>query len=127
MSETSTSETPVSPYAGFTPLSPSDEKTWSALIHLGGIFLGVIAPLVGYLLFRYRGPFIKEHSTAALNWQISLVIYYFVGYVLSIIGIGVLIVLAAAVLQITFGIIAAVRANRGQLYTYPLAIKFVTN
>ncbi len=127
MSQVNPESTPVSPYAGFTPLSPSDEKTWAALIQLGGIFIGVVAPLVGYFLFRFRGPFIKEHTIAALNWQISLVIYYFVGYVLSIIGIGVLIVLAAAVLQITFGIIAAVRANRGQLYTYPLAIKFVTN
>ena len=40
--------------------------------------------------------------------------------------IGFLILLAAWVLSIVFSIMAAVAANQGQLYTYPLSIKFVS-
>lgn len=115
----------VSPYAGFTPLSPSDEKLWSALIQLSGLVLNFFGPLVGYLLLRQRGPFVREHSVSALNWQLSLLIYYFVGYILSLVLVGFVILGAAAVLNIVFSIMAAMHAHRGQLYVYPLAIKFL--
>jgi uncharacterized Tic20 family protein len=115
----------VSPYAGFTPLSPSDEKLWSALIQLSGLVLNFFGPLVGYLLLRQRGPFVREHSVSALNWQLSLVIYYFVGYVLTLVLVGWLVLAAAAVLNIVFSILAAMHAHRGQLYVYPLSIKFI--
>lgn len=115
----------VSPYAGFTPLSPSDEKLWSALIQLSGLVLNFFGPLVGYLLLRQRGPFVREHSVSALNWQLSLLIYYVVGYILSLVLVGFVILGAAAVLNIVFSIMAAMHAHRGQLYVYPLAIKFL--
>jgi hypothetical protein len=115
----------VSPYAGFTPLSPSDEKLWSALIQLSGLVLNFFGPLVGYLLLRQRGPFVREHSVSALNWQLSLLIYYFVGYILSLVLVGFVILGAAAVLNIVFIILATMHAHRGQLYVYPLSIKFL--
>lgn len=115
----------ISPYAGFTPLSPSDEKLWSALIQLSGLVLNFFGPLVGYLLLRQRGPFVREHSVSALNWQLSLVIYYFVGYVLTLVLVGWLVLAAAAVLNIVFSILATMHAHRGQLYVYPLSIKFI--
>jgi uncharacterized Tic20 family protein len=115
----------VSPYAGFTPLTPSDEKLWSALIQLSGIFVYVAGPLIGYLLLRQRGPFVREHSVSALNWQLSVVLYSFVGSLLLVAFVGGLILLAVAVLNIVFSIMAAIHAHRGQLYVYPLAIKFI--
>ena len=115
----------VSPYAGFTPLTPSDEKLWSALIQLGGIFIYFASPLVGYLLLRQRGPFVREHSVAALNWQLSLLLYSFVGSILLFAVVGGIVLFALAVLNIVFSILAAMHAHRGQLYTYPLSIKFI--
>jgi len=115
----------VSPYAGFTPLNPSDEKLWSALIQLSGLALNFFGPLVGYLLLRQRGPFVREHSVSALNWQLSLLIYYFVGSILSLILVGFVILGAVTVLNIVFSIMAAMHAHRGQLYVYPLSIQFL--
>jgi len=117
----------TSPYAGFTPLTPSDEKLWATLVQLGGALFGFVVPLVGFLVLRARGPFIREHTTAALNWQITLVLAYFVGVVTSVLFVGFLIIAAAGVLQLVLGIIAALRAYSGQLYVYPLAIKFIQN
>lgn len=121
-----TAAEPVSPYAGFTPLTPSDEKLWSALIQIGGIGSGFIVPLLGLLLLGKRGPFVREHAISALNWQITLVLIYFVSSILMIVIIGYLTLIAALVLSIVFGIIAAQHAHRGQLYRYPLAITFVS-
>jgi uncharacterized Tic20 family protein len=107
------------------PMRPEDEKLWATLIHVGGILLSFVAPLVGYLVLKDRGPFVREHSRVALNFQLTMVIAYVIGGATSFLGIGVLITLAAAIVVIVFGIIAALAANRGEYYKYPLTIEFV--
>ena len=126
MSDAMPETAPVSPYAGFTPLAPSDEKLWAALIQFGGIGSGFIIPLLGLLLLGKRGPFVREHAISALNWQITVVLMYFVSTILMIVVIGYVLFFAIFVLSIVFGILATQHAHRGQLYTYPLAIKFVS-
>lgn len=107
-------------------MNPSDEKLWATLIHVGGIFFSFLPALIGYLIMKDRGPFVRAHAASALNFQITLVIAYVVGGILSVVGIGLLIMAAAYVLNIVFSIIAAVKSNQGQWYTYPVAIKFLS-
>lgn len=123
MSETT--PPPAEPYAASQPLSPSDEKLWATLIHIGGILFGFLPALIGYLVLKDRGPFIKAHTTTALNFQITLLIAYVVGSITTLLIIGIFILLAAWILSIVFGIIAALAANKGEYYTYPLTIKFI--
>lgn len=111
--------------SGPQPMSPSDEKLWATLVHIGGIFY-FLPSLIGYLVLKDRGPFVRAHTAAALNFQLTMLIASLVGTVLSIIGIGLLILLAVYVVNIVFSIIAAVKANRGEWYTYPLSISFVS-
>jgi len=106
-------------------MSPADEKLWATLVHLGGLFFGFLAPLVGYLVLKDRGPFVRAHTATALNFQLTLLIAYVVGAVLSVVIIGVFILLAAYVLNIVLCIVAAVKANRGEWYKYPLTIAFL--
>lgn len=122
MSETTP---PQNPYQASAPLSPADEKLWATLIHVGGIFFLFLPSLIGYLVLKDRGPFIKEHTRVALNFQITMAIAYVVGYITIIIVIGGLILIAVAVVVIVFSIIAAIAANNGQLYKYPLTIEFI--
>ena len=118
---------PGAPYGGRPQqLSPADEKLWATLVHLGGILFNWIPALVGYLVLKDRGPFIREHTATALNFQITIFIAYFICGLLVIIGIGLLIGLVIWVLSIVFSVIAAVKANQGEYYTYPLAIRFVS-
>ena len=127
MSATPPPPPPPQPYGGQAQsLSPADEKLWATLIHIGGILFNWIPALVGYLVLKDRGPFIRSHTATALNFQITLFIGYVVGWILSIVGIGLIILLAVWVLNIVFSIIAAIKANQGQFYTYPVAIKFVS-
>ena len=117
---------PVNPYQSTQQMSPSDEKLWATLVHVGGIVAGFLPALVGYIVLKDRGPFIRHHTAAALNFQITLAIVYVAGFVLSLVFVGILVVIAAQILAIIFSIIAAVAANQGQFYNYPLTIKFVS-
>ena len=117
---------PPSPYAvPPQPMSPQDEKLWATLTHISGILFYWVAPLIAYLVLRDRGPFIRQHTAAALNFQLTAMIGWLVGGVLSFFGIGLLLILALGVLVIVFSILAAVAANNGQYYKYPIAIEFV--
>lgn len=117
---------PATPYQSQSQLSPADEKLWATLIHIGGIFFYFIPSLVGYLVLKDRGPFIRQHTASALNFQITMAIAAAVGYVLTLIFIGFLILAAVGILVLVFSILAAVKANQGLAYTYPLSIKFVS-
>jgi uncharacterized Tic20 family protein len=117
---------PTDPYqAAPQPLSPSDERLWATLIHIGGIFFSFIPALVGYLVLKDRGAFIRAHSLTALNFQLTMLIAIIVGYILTIVLIGAILVLAAYVVIIIFAIIAAIAANKGEQYKYPLTIQFI--
>ena len=132
-----TNQAPPPPggYQPVQPLSPSDEKLWSMLIHLGGILFGFLPALIGYLVLKDRGPFVREHTRQALNFQISYTIYAIgLSIVLGIIsiitlGIGFIlfvpVLLALSIAMIVFMILAAVKANGGEYYKYPLVIEFI--
>lgn len=116
---------PQNPYATIQPMSPSDEKLWSTLTHIGGIFFGFLAPLITYLVFKDRGAFVRHHTGQALNFQLTLLIVTAAGTVLSWVLIGIPILIAVFVVNIIFPILAAVASNRGEWYRYPLAIPFL--
>lgn len=116
---------PPTPYQAAAPMNPADEKLWSTLIHIGGILFGFLPALIGYLVLKDRGPFIREHTKTALNFQITMTLAAIVGGILTIILVGIFILLAVGIVIIIFSIMAAVAANKGQYYNYPLTIKFI--
>jgi len=118
---------PQNPYTAVQPMNPSDERLWATLIHLGGIILYFLSPLIGLLVLGPRGPFVRAHAVEALNFQISILIYYVALIFVSIItlGIGALLYVPLGILALVFMIMAAVAANRGEYYKYPLTITFV--
>lgn len=107
------------------PVSASDEKTWSILSHVGGIILGFVGPLIVFLIYKDRSAVIRAHAVGALNFQLTLLIGWVLGYVLLIVLIGGLILAAVGIVSIIFGIMAAIAANEGRPYKYPFAIAFV--
>ncbi len=64
-------------------LKPSDDGSGiAAIIHLsalfaflGGWILQILAPLILWLVFRGKSPLVNEHGKAALNFQISMILY----------------------------------------------------
>jgi uncharacterized Tic20 family protein len=127
-----TTPPPANPYAGTQqPMNPQDEKLWATLIHLSPLVAGIIGlpflgPLIGYLVLRDRGPFVRWHTAQALNFQLTVLLAYIVSLLLAIIVIGFFLLAVVWVISIVFMIIAAVAANRGEYYKYPLTINFVS-
>lgn len=116
---------PPPAYGVQPPLTDSDQRMWSVFAHIGGVFVSFIVPLVILLVFKGRGAFVEDQAKEALNFQITLAIAYVVGMILTIVAIGFLIIPAAAICSVVFAIMAAIAANRGELYRYPLTLRLV--
>ena len=99
---------------------------WALFAQIGGIFFSFVAPLVIYMIYKDRDPFIRRHAAQSLNFQIILMIVYFVSFILTFVIIGIFTWIAAAICGIVFPIMAAVAANKGQEYTYPAIPQMVT-
>src|SRR5665647_1210584 len=107
-------------------VSPSDARMWSTLAHVGGIFFSFVPSLVVYMMYKDRDPFVRRHATQALNFQIIIAIAYFVAGLLTLALIGFLLLPAVGICMVVFSIIAAMAANRGEEYTYPMIPQMVT-
>lgn len=112
----------TNPYASNSQFSPEQEKLWSVLVHLLGIFFEFFAPLLGYLLFKGKGPFVGHHMRESLNFGITMVI---AAIVLALSIVGWAIIWALPIYWTIFRIVAAYRASQGEFYRYPLTIRFV--
>lgn len=110
------------PYASNTPLTPDMEKTWAILQNIAAIFFEGLAPLIAFLVFNGKGPFITHHVKESLNFGITMVI---AAVVLVISIVGWLIIWALPIYYTIFRIIAAVKASQGEYYRFPLIFRFI--
>lgn len=110
------------------PVSPSDERTWSMLAHLGTIVIGVIAPLVTYLIYKDRSQFVKTQSTEALNFQITMLIAWVITVVLTLVTFGLAspLFFVVWIANLVFVIMAGLAANKGENYRYPFALRMIS-
>lgn len=106
-------------------MSPADERLWATLIHIGGLLVSFLVPLIGYLVLKDRGAFIRAHTATALNFHLTLIIGIVAGFILTFVVIGIFVLIAVWACALIFTIIAAIKANQGEWYTIPLAIPFV--
>ncbi len=106
-------------------------NTYCMLIHLSQLSsilipgLGFILPIVMWAANKDKNYAIDQHGKVTVNWLISLFIYYIVCGVLVFLVIGIFGLLLLALLNFIFAIIAAIKAYDGQLWVYPLSIKFL--
>ncbi len=102
-----------------------DERTMAMLAHLLGYFVTFIAPLVIYLVKKDESPFIREHAKEALNFQISMAIYFIISIILIVVLIGILGLIFLGFFSLIVSIVAAIKANEGKPYRYPMCIRFI--
>jgi len=107
------------------PLSDSDARLWAMLAHLSGIIIAIIGPLIIMLVFGQRSAFVKNQSTEALNFQITLVIAMVISFVLTFVIIGAFLLPIVAIGGLVFMIIGGIKANGGEEYRYPITLRLV--
>lgn len=109
-----------------------DARTWAMFCHLAGLagcvlpLAGnIVGPLVLWQLKKEQFPYVDEQGKEAVNFQISITIYAIVSIMLSFLCIGFFLLAGVIIFNFIFLLIAAVKANDGQYYRYPLAIRFI--
>lgn len=112
---------------GMTSNRPtSDEKLWIVLSHLSLLLgVGILLPLIVYLVKKGDSPAVAEHAREALNFHISAYLYMLVCAPLTLIFIGVLLLPIIAFASVILSIVAAVKSVDGVAYRYPLTLRFV--
>jgi uncharacterized Tic20 family protein len=106
----------------------------SAFIQVVGI-PSLVGPLIIWLMKRDDAA-VEPYARAALNFQLSLLIYFIVGSILAfifavtVIGLVVAVplviaLLALVVLELVFALLASLAASRGELYLYPLSLNLI--
>ena len=108
-----------------------DERTWAMLCHFSA-FAGLIfpfgnflAPLIIWLIKKEELPFVEDQGNEVLNFQISMTIYFIISGILCIILIGIPIVIGLIIFCFIITIIAAISANDGKSYRYPINLRLI--
>jgi uncharacterized Tic20 family protein len=129
--ETSTPPAPI-------PLSPADEKTWAMLAHLSVLanlvtgFLGPVAALLIYLIYKDRSRYVAYQSMQSLVFQLVFWvgagaiagIAWAISGVLSAVLIGLLCIPIACLISLAplgalvYGVVGAVQTSQGQDFKY---------
>ena len=103
----------------------SDDKNIVVLTHLGGILFSFLPGLIVWLLKKDDNAYIGENAREALNFQITLMIAYFISWILAFILIGFVLIWLLWLANIILCIMAAVATSKGESYRYPLALRLI--
>jgi uncharacterized Tic20 family protein len=105
-------------------------KQFCMLMHLSqfaGFIIpgaGLVLPIVMWATNKDNHKEVNLHGLVIFNWMISAFIYFFGCFILSFLLIGIPMMLALGIAALVFTILAAIKANEGTYWPYPLSIDF---
>jgi len=125
--------------ARITEEMSKDARMWAMFCHLGGLagllpilpaIGSVIAPLIIWQVKKDDFTFVDEQGKEAVNFQISMLLYAIIGTVACLVTcVGAVLIPfflpIVGIVDVVFLLIAAIKANNGQHYRYPLSIRFI--
>lgn len=85
----------------------------------------VLGPLLIWIFRRDSSKFVEEQSREALNFQISMTIYFIGATILSFVLIGIILLPVVLVADVVLMIMAAVQVSKGVGYRYPLTLRLI--
>ncbi|MEM7367097.1 MAG: DUF4870 domain-containing protein [Bacteroidota bacterium] len=115
------------------PITPptQDEKSWFLLAHLSALasfvipFGSILGPLIVWQAKKEQIPAVVPHAKAALNFQLSMLIYMLISIPLIFIVVGVFTMIALGIISVVFTIMNAIKAQNGQPYKYPFTLNLI--
>lgn len=115
-------------------MSTKQEQSWAMVIHLSGLvatllgvsLLGFLGPLILWLLKREESEFLDHQGKEAVNFHLTMDIWVVAAGAITgaTCGMAFPLLFVPFVMQVVFSIVAAVKVNDGQRYTYPLTLRF---
>jgi len=113
-----------------SPEAEKELRLWAILLHLSLLagliipFGGLVVPVVIYLVKKDDVPGLEPHWHVVVNWLLSAIIYAVICFLLMLILIGFILIWVLGLLALIFPIIGAIKANDGEVWSYPLSIRF---
>ncbi|MFO7764569.1 MAG: DUF4870 domain-containing protein [Wenzhouxiangellaceae bacterium] len=113
-----------------SPEAAKELRLWATLLHLSLLagliipFGGLVVPVVIYLVKKDDVPGLQPHWHVVVNWLLSALIYAVISIILMLVLIGFVLIWALGLLALIFPIIGAIKANDGEVWPYPLSIRF---
>ncbi|MGB3311175.1 MAG: DUF4870 domain-containing protein [Nodosilinea sp.] len=111
--------------------SSPESRMWAMLAHLSSLsgfiipFGNIIGPLIIWLVKRDEMSFVDDQAKEALNFNISMTIYGLISAILIVVFVGFLMLAVLGIAWLVLAILAAVKANEGVAYRYPLTLRLV--
>lgn len=68
---------------------------------------------------------VNEHGKESINFQINMTIYFIASIILIFFLIGIPIMIVLGLFELIAIVVAAVQANDGKLFRYPMAFRFL--
>ena len=139
MSDDASQTVPPSPPPGPQAAAPppdtvgtigEKDRPLAVMTHLSALvgyvipFANLVIPLVVWLVKRNESPDIDAVGREVVNFNLSMVLYAFFGFLLTFVLVGFVVLFGLWLFGIVVTIIAALRANDGWRYRYPLTIRF---
>ena len=126
MSELNTQEP-----SGYGGEPDPQQRQWAMFAHLAALlgfvipFGNLIGPLVVWQMKKNEMPFVDDQGKESLNFQITVAIAVLACFVLMLVLVGALLLPLVALAALALCIIAAIKANNGEAYRYPFALRLV--
>lgn len=104
-------------------------NTFCMLMHLSQFAsiiapgLGIIIPIIMWATNKDKNAVIDQNGKVIFNWFVSVFIFAIICALLWFFFIGMVGFFILAIANLVFVIIAAIKANQGELWPYPLSIK----
>jgi uncharacterized Tic20 family protein len=124
-------ESSYSPEGSSTAESTNDERMWAMLCHISSLagfvvpFGHIIGPILVWMIKKDQYPLVDDQGKESLNFQITMTIAYFVGFLTVFLLIGFVLLPIIVLVGLIYTVIAGVKANNGEWYRYPISIRFV--
>ncbi|MDP1659869.1 MAG: DUF4870 domain-containing protein [Methylotenera sp.] len=103
----------------------NDDKNIATITHLGGTVFSFVPALIVWILKKDDSEYISDQAKEALNFQITVLLAYFISWVLAWILIGFVFMLIIWVFNIVLSIIAAISTSKGETYRYPFTLRLI--
>lgn len=121
----------------------SEERQWAMFAHLSALVGGIltsgwagsigcfIGPLIIWMVKKDTMPFVDDQGKEALNFNITVGLIFLALLLLSIVTLGIGLIIAipgwiiVGIAWLVLTIIAAIKANEGVAYRYPLTLRLI--
>ena len=109
----------------------AEDKQWGLFAHLSSLsgliipFGNIIGPLIIWQVKKDTLPFAADQGKEALNFNITIAIAAIISGLLTLVLIGFLLLPLVGLAWLIFTIIGAMKANNGEAYRYPFALRLI--